>query len=313
MNLLFSLLLLSQSTTTRALTTLDSAVVFKSCPPPRFDTFSDKLLGGWKWNDNDSENTKKGTVEEVMRSCGGAVQGIREAPGLCGNGDEEQGSYLNRANDGFVYFDQDASYSCGSVVFSTQEEEERTDTWLTSLTMGKSRLCVISTSVHGDVGKDTATASTADRHCHQMFRTSYQANENENLPSSNFLPSPIDSVVWSKITQCRLPALNQPWMLQRAKWESFTFDNDAMDIVDIDNVGTGSLHAWKMTQSCSDMTMYPPELRMSDTSTAFSIGGVCSRTGYVKSILRQYNTEDQSLQSVAWLEGRLMVESDKET
>jgi hypothetical protein len=101
-------------------------------------------------------------------------------------------------------------------------------------------------------------------------------------------------------------------MLQRAKWENFSFDNGAMDIVDMDSIGTGNLHAWKMTQSCSDMTIYPPELHMSDTSIAFSIGGVCTRTGYVKSILRQYDTNDRSLQSVAWLEGRLMIDGDKQ-
>jgi hypothetical protein len=198
------------------------------------------------------------------------------------------------------------------VRFSIEEEDERSDTWLTSLSMGKSRLCVVSTNVHGDVDKDTVTASASGRHCYQLFRTSFQIGKGKGLPASKFLPSPVDSIVWNKITQCRLPSLNQPWMLQRAKWENVSFDNGAMDIVDMDSIGTGNLHAWKMTQSCSDMTIYPPELHMSDTSIAFSIGGVCTRTGYVKSILRQYDTNDRSLQSVAWLEGRLMIDGDKQ-
>lgn len=68
---------------------LDSAVVtFRPSLPPRFDDFSDKLLGEWRWRNNegddvdDDREARCGSVQEVMRSCGGAVQGIREGLGL---------------------------------------------------------------------------------------------------------------------------------------------------------------------------------------------------------------------------------------
>jgi hypothetical protein len=43
-------------------------------------------------NTEDDDGFVAVSVEDVMRSCGGAVQGICETSGI----------YLNRANDGFV-------------------------------------------------------------------------------------------------------------------------------------------------------------------------------------------------------------------
>jgi hypothetical protein len=316
------LLLLSLSGS-QALTAVDSTLTFRPCPPPRFDDFSDKLLGEWRWraqqeNENGTASAMStANVEEVMRSCGGAVQGIREVPGICignKNDDSDEGIYLNRSNDGFVFFDQDASYSCGSVVFPVEAAATtttNTNIWISSLSMGKSRLCIVSKSVHGTKGEEHAAASSDC--CYQLFRK-YNWNDDDQaaLSTIHLVEQPTASIVWNKIAQCRTSSLNQPWMLQRAKWESFSFDNNVMDIVQMDQVGSGPLTAWKLTQSSSDLTIYPQELRMSDASTAFSIGAICSRTGYVKSMLRQYSTQDKSLQSVAWLEGRLSVEDDEE-
>ena len=53
-----------------------AARAFASCPPPRFDTFADATLGKWQFGPIIPDQARE--VEEVMRSCGGAVQGIRE-------------------------------------------------------------------------------------------------------------------------------------------------------------------------------------------------------------------------------------------
>lgn len=195
-----------------------------------------------------------------------------------------------------------------------------TNTWISSLSMGQSRLCVVSTSVH-EAEQEEGAAASSDR-CYQLFRQRNWTDDKEHFTTQLLMDSPVvtsSSIVWNNIVQCRTPSLNEPWMLQRAKWESFTFGNnkdDVMGIVHMDQVGSGPLTAWKLTQSSSDMTLlYPQELRMSDDSTALSIGAICSRTGYVKSMLRQYSTRDDdnnTLQSVAWLEGRLMVDGDEE-
>ena len=70
-------------------------------------------------------------VEEVMRSCGGAVQGIRELPLSSfilpgeGSASEERQTYHNRADGGFVYAD-DGSYTAGPEKWdwSVSDEEE---------------------------------------------------------------------------------------------------------------------------------------------------------------------------------------------
>ncbi|KAG7364849.1 hypothetical protein IV203_038052 [Nitzschia inconspicua] len=291
---------------TRALTTIQPAINFRPSPSPRFDEFSEKLLGEWSsWHDGETAVT--GSVQEVMRSCGGAVQGVREVPGLGPTKENKDGIYLNRSNDGFVFFDQDASYSFGPVAL-TVEASNGHDTWISSLGMGKSRLCIVSAYVNGLKEEKEATASS-DR-CYQLFRKE-SWNNDKDCCNIHLIDDPSAAIVWSKILQCKTCSSNQPWMLQRVKWESLSFNTNVMDIIKMDQVGSGPLTAWKLVQSSSDMTIfYPQELLMGQASTATGLGAICSQTGYVKSIIRQYSIKDNTLQSVALLEGRLNLDGD---
>jgi hypothetical protein len=355
-----------------ALTNLDYSVdsvgTFRSCPPPRFDDFSEKLLGEWMWcnshvinnkdnNNKDNNNNNHhpvmvmGSVQEVMRSCGGAVQGIREVPGLypnhhntnndndngTANDDEEQGFYLNRSNDGFIFFDQDASYSCGSVQYPTVVDKVKNTNSISvsSLSMGKSRLCFVSISNDDNTAeRDGSTTFPSSDHYFQLFRKSNWKFEDKNDSCNHATieckmeSSSLPSIVWKRLVQCRMSdtMINQPWMLQRAKWESFTYDdnhtvmNDNIIIQQSEHniIGSEHLTVWKLIQSSSDMTMLYPQQQQnhhlgnsdddSTTTIGLSIGAICSRTGYVKSVLRKYSTTNQSLQSVVWLEGRIMGE-----
>ena len=72
---------------------------------PNFDTFSAAAVGSWtgtqyQWTADGATNGVPCTavVDEVMRSCGGAVQGVRV----------DDGPLLNRQDDGFCFF------NCGS-------------------------------------------------------------------------------------------------------------------------------------------------------------------------------------------------------
>ena len=72
---------------------------------PNFDTFSAAAVGSWtgtqyQWTADGATNGVPCTavVDELMRSCGGAVQGVRV----------DDGPLLNRQDDGFCFFD------CGS-------------------------------------------------------------------------------------------------------------------------------------------------------------------------------------------------------
>ena len=89
----------------RTLLLLSTIAVRTSALAPSFDTFSAAATGSWtgtqyQWTADGATNGVPCTavVDEVMRSCGGAVQGIRVG----------EGPLLNRQDDGFCFFD------CGS-------------------------------------------------------------------------------------------------------------------------------------------------------------------------------------------------------
>ena len=84
---------------------LVATAVHTSALAPSFDTFSAAAVGSWtgtqyQWTADGATNGVPCTavVDEVMRSCGGAVQGVRV----------DDGPLLNRQDDGFCFFD------CGS-------------------------------------------------------------------------------------------------------------------------------------------------------------------------------------------------------
>ena len=86
----------------RTLLLLCTVAVRTTALAPSFDTFSAAATGSWhgtqyKWP-GDTGVACTAVVDEVMRSCGGAVQGVRV----------DDGPLLNRQDDGFCFFD------CGS-------------------------------------------------------------------------------------------------------------------------------------------------------------------------------------------------------
>ena len=89
----------------RTLLLLCTIAVRTAALAPSFDTFSAAAVGSWtgtqyQWTADGATNGVPCTavVDEVMRSCGGAVQGVRV----------DDGPLLNRQDDGFCFFD------CGS-------------------------------------------------------------------------------------------------------------------------------------------------------------------------------------------------------
>jgi hypothetical protein len=298
----------------KSTTTTTATYSFQSRPVPRFDTFSECLLGEWvvsrlpnQQGDNDEisriNSTQKITayVQEVMRSCGGSVQGIREVPGLFEG--EEEGYYLNRANDGFVFFDDDSSYSCGPLRLYGYDQKRK---WISSLNFGTSRLCTSFVSTITDDEEGYTIPKINNGQTCRLFRK-YNVNE-ECLNSFMCLSvAPPSDISWNNIVQCRMSLLSQPWMMQRAKWESCSLnDNSLFDFND--EVGRGIVKTWTLVVCFSSDDEYgsyivPEAIRISESSIAVSVGGVCSKSGYIKSVVRQYCSKEGSLQSVAWLKG----------
>eukprot|EP00536_Pseudo-nitzschia_multiseries_P011137 jgi/Psemu1/27974/gm1.27974_g len=252
----------------------------KSCPPPRFDDFSEQLIGKWitetaytgtanddsdgnSDNDNDNKNDNKNDndntrgsvveVEEVMRSCGGAVQGIRE-PTIqhysgCGDGDGDGSSvYLNRANDGFVYFN-DGSYSMGPVTISgggdDDSDSDDPNEFLSCLVLPalvvdgdepgqlnpKRRMVAFFATHKGIIAKKEQpnTYRVAMRTKAKFFGGD-ASSATPGVVGNERTESADDSGKYSRgipmvdnitnVICCRMPSEGQPWMLQRAKWEN---------------------------------------------------------------------------------------------
>ena len=201
----------------RAFSTTTTIPQFTSCASPRFDDFSEKVLGEWHWQEeeeqdegNDSSSmvhVKAESVQEVMRSCGGAVQGMREVPSILSSSanekSNEEGYYLNRANDGFVYFDKDGSYSCGPVQLNSEGEDAP---WISSVSFGKTRMIL----------------AQEKGNCERLqVHRKYAGEPSVAVTDETLLRTIPGTVVWDEIVRCRMPSISQPWMTQRLKWERY--------------------------------------------------------------------------------------------
>jgi len=230
-------------TTTRRRNRQLRLLLFAPCPAPRFDTFADNNLGPWQdyhtTNDTDAgTRTKRGEVEEVMRSCGGAVQGIKEVPLLLSqplsddddltDDNSSERLYHNRADDGFLFFD------CGSYVslptkLSSPSKNIACCLSIPTTTMvpGRSLIRMILTTdpcsfqilVRGDGGETALNRGD--------ISSDGGVDENEEKKEMDLpLTCAPQSILWEKGTICRMSSPGQTWMLQRAMWERYTRDDD---------------------------------------------------------------------------------------
>jgi hypothetical protein len=186
-----------------ALSFLRSGVTaFAPTAAPRFDVFAGSILGKWQNGEETSE------VTEVMRSCGGAVQGVREVP----VSNQEESIYLNRANDGWVYW-EDASYSLGPVKLT----EDNHNKLCTSLSLGKRFRVLISTQLA--VSSSNVEIRVPEQQTITLGRPDSADSVSVSMEADGGLLPP-GWIEWSSQLRCRMSSTSQPWILQRVKWES---------------------------------------------------------------------------------------------
>ena len=214
-----------------------------SCPPPRFDTFADNIIGPWEDSfDGSNTNRKRGEVEEVMRSCGGAVQGIREIPLLLppsprdGDYGGHPPKYHNRADNGFLFFDCGSYVSLpidSSVVSSsgTPFNSIMCNLSLPILQRPGQKIRIVLTTgpssfqvlVRNGGGTSRFKKNTSER---KKLGDSDGDNENDSIFSGRGIMQPLtcppESVRWEKGIFCRMSSPEQPWILQRALWERYS-------------------------------------------------------------------------------------------
>jgi len=325
---------------------------------PRFDSFSAELVREW-WQrqqrpsaapveggaresddgnnrsgggvvNDDGRQTKLGSVEEVMRSCGGAVQGVREVPvpfsDKSSNDDDDDGVnvdglYLNRADDGFLFFD-DGSYSCGP-----------TTTWIEGLEddVGGDQLQQSIQLVSSLTLPDRSGVVLWNGHCGDGEKALVvRAYQNRDIASDHQLvleqtggDSALlsESVTWTRGVRCRMPSPSQPWMAQRLKWEEAVVaheddDDERQRESDVAAAEPGDLHAWFVRQllpgNGDDSPRRAFEIEGSESpgggsgTALVSFGCLCAQTKWAKSVVRRYSAETGALRSVELLTGRLI-------
>lgn len=251
-----------------------SAAAFSPAASPRFDVFAERVLGQWSSSSNGSGDTNRGNqglpleVTEVMRSCGGAVQGVREVALL-----DAEGMYLNRANDGWAYW-EDTSYSIGPVKVSTEEDTE-TEFW-TSLSLGKqSRLLV------------SVQWSPSSAPVLQPYLLARAGREKVVALEKGDGKRPDAEVEWLYRCRCRMSSPSQPWMLQRVKWES-----------------DGKSIAW----SDNDFNRIQPWVHLEKGDLgSIAVGVFCLDSGLVSAVCREYQVSG-SLGSISYMQGRTKAE-----
>ena len=260
---------------------------FSSCAPPRFDNFLDSILGSWK---TDSDDTVR-NVEEVMRSCGGAVQGVKEIKYENAVFDQ---MYHNRADDGFTFFDC-GSYSYGPTDLQKNDDDDSyEDLKKTSFvsnfsfsTTYKSRT-IISTS------PDTASLF--------LMKPAFGKEHSELSEQSTIKPiilsSAPENIKWHQEMVCKMASPSQPWMLQRAKWGKYNHDFENIPNIE-DPIQTSTWVAtFTFDKSSSAKGEYQPwssdELSdwfsLSEVSKIIQIGNIHDADN-VKAFLRCYGIQ----------------------
>lgn len=278
---------------------------FAAYPPPRFDTFSERIIG--KWNGNDE-------VEEVMRTCGGAVQGIRELElfSSIDHGLSRERPYHNRANDGFIYFDC-GSYSTGSVNLDTIDGEKASDNFfMTSLTLHKMplRRTVLTTSISIE-SFDSTNINIESRLSKYVSIT--RGGSEEDFESNNDLnhdpqTETPEGITWNDEIICRMPSAGQTWMLQRVKWEQFKDSEE--QLLPENNAENYEVIGWN-TLVTRDNQHFPKYLFNSEQirdyfekecSIILQMGAICKTNNYATAIVRGYDN-DGKLKSVVMQSG----------
>jgi hypothetical protein len=236
------------------------------------DTFCEKLNGSWKYfhNVDGSDMHQIHIVEEVMRSCGGAIQGIRE--GL---------QYLNRADDGFVFFDC-GTYSYGSLqgVATTT-----TTTSLGPLSFARNQRLWISSSVkEGSVLMERFNPNT------------WNSQNSERIPWIQPVMISRPNYHEEKIVRCRMANRNDPWRMQRVRWESKINQKiDRENTILRSNSSSALYSYWIETWENPDTSEWN-----------MGTGVLCQSTGSIKEVIRQYSSSENMLVQVALHEGILL-------
>jgi hypothetical protein len=278
--------------------------------PPRFDDVIEHLVGTWS---NPKTGNEYGTVEEVMRSCGGAIQGMREVPISPPDRSETQVEsfrpYHNRADDGFIFFDC-GSYTQGPFHSTTNVNDDDK--------------CFIATLVFQSIPKRRMLIQTNPN----VLMTVYMNMMRKKMdPSEKRIKQVVDdsdgndlsrrniSLAWNNHIVCQMPTEGQAWMLNRAKWFKFEHISGRQPVdvsLELENTpfnGDSDIHemmGWTESIVHKDVDDINGNHRLSSLldfnhlkevilpySYIIQMGAYCNETKEVKALLRVYDDQNQ--------------------
>ncbi|KAL7528333.1 hypothetical protein ACHAXR_002385 [Thalassiosira sp. AJA248-18] len=315
-----------------ATTTASSS--WRSCAQPRFDEFASCTVGPWITAPSQSSSAENVSpiqeeIEEVMRSCGGAIQGIRELPlSLIFPAEEdasfEERTYHNRADGGFVYAD-DGSYSAGPEQWDWNEAvTNEKQLFMASLAFtGKRRMWLTSklseSSEIVKCGADMHYLNPRNLELSRPVSTQENSNdENDESKTVDLDSAQLPNINWEVMQRVRMPNSNQAWSLARAKWEKQIIESDKVDEADeaddatsINNEKMGPLIGWAYIESISGDQV---NNMFGDVVDADAINvhmlAVCPASEVARSVVRCYDVSGL-LKSVAFLHGSLSNTDDQ--
>ena len=281
---------------------------FVPAPPPRFDAFLERILGPWHQNDGGPDVLgTAGEVEEVMRSCGGAVQGIREiaiSSRSTDDADDEDSRgayYWNRADDGFIFHDN-GSYTVGPTKLPPDDNASPSSSqrWTTSLSLDPScrvRIDSCVTDPDGTVGDTRYFGLVRGALTDRVLDLKVLA-ERQAVKDPNDAEEAMDGD-WSEQLRCRMSSLSQPWMRQRAKWEKVQHDNDEPRR----EVAMAN-HGGDNNAEISSVVAWARRVSLADGSVRITAGAAVAATGAAQAYCREYQPNG-NLASVTWMCGKI--------
>jgi hypothetical protein len=285
-----------------ATSTTTTPIEWKSCAQPKFDEFAECTVGPWIKMPLTTDGIKY-EVDEVMRSCGGAVQGVRELPlhlvfpDLINKSDLR--TYHNRADGGFVYAN-DGTYSAGPEQFDLEQaDEDMEKLFMSSLSFGKHRLWLTSTL-------DSVLA--ASKQCTEnetasvvSFASLELSRPTSKVESPSQQQNDIESITWHSIRRVRMPNISQPWSLARAKWQQARITTDEQESIE-KGCTEGSLIGSTAIEFISESNAMFGDVI--GEGFMVKMQALSMESKHARSTIRCYDKGGQ-LKSVAFLEGSL--------
>jgi len=212
--------------------------------------------------------------------------------------EEEQRTYHNRADGGFVYFD-DGSYTSGAEKLDITSSND--SLLMTSLSFSNRHRIWMTVNNHDALQAiDTCNGEEQQILNLKMLEISRPVSasgeeEYTYTATIQLSTTKIPNVNWKKIQRVRMA-----WSLARAKWEKQEEDIPEEDIEEVKG-SNDKLIGWSFV-SQDDPNTY-----------SINLMAACTASGVARSTLRCYDTNDGTLKSVALLYGSISTASTSST